>query len=116
MTRAASLGVAAGTGAMAGKQHARASEQRSRNNVSKGSFKDVPKKAGAMVGAVMDTKNKMKEKAGAVRENIRICRCRRLMRFIPQRNRQNKVYRILSVVSCRNENTGNPVVRKASAA
>ena len=71
MTRAASLGVAAGTGAMAGKQHARASEQRSRNNVSKGSFKDVPKKAGAMVGAVMDTKNKMKEKAGAVRENIK---------------------------------------------
>ena len=75
MTRAASLGVAAGTGAMAGsiagKQHAQSSEQRSRNNVSKGSFKDVPKKAGAMVGAVMDTKNKMKEKAGAVRENIK---------------------------------------------
>ena len=75
MTRAASLGVAAGTGAMAGsmagKQHTQASEQRSRNNVSKGSFKDVPKKAGAMVGAVMDTKNKMKEKAGAVRENIK---------------------------------------------
>ena len=43
----------------------------SRNNVSKGSFRDVPKKAGAMVGAVMDTKNKMKEKAGAVRENIK---------------------------------------------
>ena len=75
MTRAASLGVAAGTGAMAGsmagKQHTQANEQRSRNNVSKGSFKDVPKKAGAMVGAVMDTKNKMKEKAGAVRENIK---------------------------------------------
>ena len=75
MTRAASLGVAAGTGAMAGsmagKQNTKASEQRPRNNVSKGSFKDVPKKAGAMVGAVMDTKNRMKEKAGAVRENIR---------------------------------------------
>lgn len=75
MTRAASLGVAAGTGAMAGsmagKQHTQANEQRSRNNVSKGSFKDVPKKAGAMVGAMMDTKNKMKEKAGAVRENIK---------------------------------------------
>ena len=75
MTRAASLGVAAGTGAMAGsmagKQHTQANEQRSRNNVSKGSFKDVPQKAGAMVGAVMDTKNKMKEKAGAVRENIK---------------------------------------------
>ena len=76
MTRAASLGVAAGTGAMAGssmagKQNTQASGQRSRNNVSKGSFKDVPKKAGIMVGAVMDTKNKMKEKAGSVRENIK---------------------------------------------
>jgi len=75
MTRAASLGVAAGTGAMAGsmagKQNTQASEQRSRNNVSKGSIKDVPKKAGTMVGAVMDTKNKMKEKASAVSENIK---------------------------------------------
>ena len=47
MTRAASLGVAAGTGAMAGsmaEQHTQTNEQRSRNNVSKGSFKDVPKK------------------------------------------------------------------------
>ena len=58
-------------GSMAGKQNTQASEQRSRNNVSKGSIKDVPKKAGTMVGAVMDTKNKMKEKAGAVRENIK---------------------------------------------
>ena len=75
MTRAASLGVAAGTGAMAcgiaGKQQAQANKQRSRNNVSNGSFKDVPRKAGAVVGAVMDTKNKMKDKAGAVRENIK---------------------------------------------
>lgn len=75
MTRAASLGVAAGTGAMvgsmAGKQYAQANEQRSRNNVSKVPFRDIPKKAGAVVGAVMDTKNKMKEKVGAVRENIK---------------------------------------------
>ena len=75
MTRAASLGVAAGTGAMAGgiagKQQAQANKQRSRNNVSNGSFKDVPRKAGAVVGAVMDTKSKMKDKAGAVRENIK---------------------------------------------
>ena len=75
MTRAASLGVAAGTGAMAGgiagKQQAQANKQRFRDNVSSSSFKDVPKKAGVMVGAVMDTKNKMKEKAGAVRENIK---------------------------------------------
>ena len=58
MTRAASLGVAAGTGAMAGsmagKQHTQASEQRSRNNVSKGSFKDVPKKAGAVRENIKD--------------------------------------------------------------
>ena len=75
MTRAASLGIAAGTGAMAGgiagKQQAQAHKQRSRNNVSNGSFKDVPRKAGAVVGAVMDTKSKMKDKAGAVRENIK---------------------------------------------
>ena len=58
MTRAASLGVAAGTGAMAGsmagKQHTQANEQRSRNNVSKGSFKDVPKKAGAVRENIKD--------------------------------------------------------------
>ena len=75
MTRAASLGVAAGTGAMAGsitgKQQAQAHKQRSRDNVSNGSFKDVPRKAGAVVGAVMDTKSKMKDKADAVRENIK---------------------------------------------
>ena len=75
MTRAASLGVAAGTGAMAGsitgKQQAQAHKQRSRDNVSNGSFKDVPRKACAVVGAVMDTKSKMKDKADAVRENIK---------------------------------------------
>ena len=75
MTRAASLGVAAGTGAMAGsitgKQQAQAHKQRSRDNVSNGSFKDVPRKAGTVVGAVMDTKSKMKDKADAVRENIK---------------------------------------------
>ena len=75
MTHAASLGVVAGTGAMAGsitgKQQAQAHKQRSRDNVSNGSFKDVPRKAGAVVGAVMDTKSKMKDKADAVRENIK---------------------------------------------
>ena len=75
MTHAASLGVVAGTGAMAGsitgKQQAQAHKQRSHDNVSNGSFKDVPRKAGAVVGAVMDTKSKMKDKADAVRENIK---------------------------------------------
>ena len=43
----------------------------------------------------------------------RICRCKRLMRFIPSADRRRKVFLILSAVLCRNENTDNPVVRKS---
>lgn len=50
MTRAASLGMAAGTALwqadITGKQQAQAHKQRSRDNVSNGSFKDVPRKSG----------------------------------------------------------------------
>lgn len=69
VSRAANLGVAAGAGALAGsvsKNQQSSSENRNRKNVSA-----LPKKAGAMVGAVMDTKNKVKDKAGTLRENIR---------------------------------------------
>ena len=65
--------VGAGTGAMAGSllssntenKRNRTNTQPQRNNTSMGS------KAGSKVGAVLDTKNKVKDKANAVKENIK---------------------------------------------
>ena len=65
--------VGAGTGAMAGSllsshtenKRSRTNTQPQRNNASMGS------KAGSKVGAVLDTKNKVKDKANAVKENIK---------------------------------------------
>ena len=75
MARAVSHGsmVGAGTGAMAGSllssntenKRNRTNTQPQRNNTSMGS------KAGSKVGAVLDTKNKVKDKANAVKENIK---------------------------------------------
>ena len=75
MARAVSHGsmVGAGTGAMAGSllssntenKRNRTNTQPQRNNTSMGS------KAGSKVGAVLDTKNKAKDKANAVKENIK---------------------------------------------
>lgn len=64
--------VGAGTGAMAGSvlssagsKHSHASTTRKRDNASFGS------RAGSAMGAVLDTKNKVKDKATAVKENIK---------------------------------------------
>ena len=75
MARAVSHGsmVGAGTGAMAGSllssntenKRNRTNTQPQRNNTSMGS------KAGSKVGAVLDAKNKVKDKANAVKENIK---------------------------------------------
>ena len=75
MARAVSHGsmVGAGTGAMAGSllssntenKRNRTNTQPQRNNTSMGS------KAGSKAGAVLDTKNKVKDKANAVKENIK---------------------------------------------
>ncbi|WP_339110748.1 YtxH domain-containing protein [Clostridioides difficile] len=75
MARAVSHGsmVGAGTGAMAGSllssntenKRNRTNTQPQRNNTSMGS------KAGSKVGAVLDTKNKVKDKANAVKENVK---------------------------------------------
>ncbi|MDC2932116.1 YtxH domain-containing protein [Clostridioides difficile] len=75
MARAVSHGsmVGAGTGAMAGSllssntenKRNRTNTQPQRNNTSMGS------KAGSKVGVVLDTKNKVKDKANAVKENIK---------------------------------------------
>ncbi|SJQ14179.1 membrane protein [Clostridioides difficile] len=56
-------------------------------------------RAGSKVGAVLDTKNKVKDKANAI---SRICPHRPLMRCIPQRKRQSPACLISSVVWCRN--------------
>ena len=74
LTRAVGKGsmVGAGTGAMAGavlssagNKQSHASTTRKRDNASFGS------RAGSAVGAVLDTKNKVKDKATAVKENIK---------------------------------------------
>ncbi|EGT3923889.1 YtxH domain-containing protein [Clostridioides difficile] len=75
MARAVSHGsmVGAGTGSVAGSllssntenKRNRTNTQPKRNNTSMGS------KAGSKVGAVLDTKNKLKDKAGALKENIK---------------------------------------------
>jgi len=53
-------------------------------------------RAGSKVGAVLDTKNKVKDKANAVKENIKDMRC------IPQRKRQSPACPTSSVAWCRN--------------
>ena len=75
MARAVSHGsmVGAGTGSVAGSllssntenKRNRTNTQPKRNNTSMGS------KAGSKVGAVLDTKNKLKDKAGALKENLK---------------------------------------------
>ena len=83
MARAVSHGsmLGAGTGAMAGSllssntenKRNRTNTQPQRNNTSMGS------KAGSKVGAVLDTKNKVKDKANAVKENIKDMPIKRLI-------------------------------------
>ena len=89
-------GAVAGNAVSNGKQK---SHTQSRSNTSS----SMGQKAGSAVGAVLDTKNKVKDKANAVRENIKDVPTRPLMPFIPQRKRRSQVYRILSVAWCRNK-------------
>ena len=94
--------VGAGTGAMAGSvlssagsKQSHTSTTRKRDNTSFGS------RAGSAVGAVLDTKNKVKDKATAVKENIKDMRPRPPMPYTPQRKRQKQMCPTLSVALCR---------------
>ena len=72
--------VGAGTGAMAGsffsdtetRQSRGASPQKARRENTSSS---MGQKAGSAIGAVLDTKNKFKDKASAVKENIKDMPC-----------------------------------------
>ena len=94
--------VGAGTGAMAGavlssagSKQSHAGTTRKRDNTSFGS------RAGSAVGAVLDTKNKVKDKATAVKENIKDMPTRPPMPCTPQRKRQRKMCPTSSVALCR---------------